>query len=49
MLLATVLCAFCAVVQNIGMTMTSGLGNRYVQAFSSGQGMAGVAAAVAYW
>jgi equilibrative nucleoside transporter 1/2/3 len=48
LLLATVLCAFCAVVQNIGMTMTSGLGNRYVQAFSSGQGMAGVAAAVAY-
>ena len=29
LLLATVLCAFCAVVQNIGMTMTSGNGTTF--------------------
>ena len=29
--MATSLCAFCAVLQNIGVTMTSGLGSRYVQ------------------
>ena len=31
LLLATVLCAFCAVVQNIGMTMTSGKGNHLLK------------------
>ena len=48
LLMATLLCALCAVVQNIGMTMTSGLGTKYVQALCSGQGMAGCVAAVAY-
>lgn len=46
--LATLLCAFCAILQNIGMVMTSGLGARYVQAICSGQGLAGVLSAIAY-
>ncbi|CAG5088000.1 Oidioi.mRNA.OKI2018_I69.PAR.g11698.t1.cds [Oikopleura dioica] len=46
--LGTVLNAFCSVVQNMGMAMAGSLGETYVRNLSSGQGFAGIFAALAY-
>lgn len=46
--IGTTLSAFTAIVQNMGMAMAGALGDKYVQALCSGQGVAGIFAAIAY-